>query len=48
MSAKKGWNIISKDYQASVRISLDDVHYGPMAPGEKNWDCLVKWKEETF
>ncbi len=40
MSAKKGWNIISKDYQASVRISLEDVHYGPMAPGEKELRLL--------
>jgi len=40
MTAKKGWNIISKDYQASVRISLDDVHYGPMAPGEKELRLL--------
>ena len=35
MSARKGWNIISKDYQSAVRISLDDVHYGPISPGEK-------------
>ena len=35
MSARKGWNIISKGYQSSVRISLDDVHYGPISPGEK-------------
>jgi SAM-dependent methyltransferase len=40
MSAKKGWNTISRDYQASVKISLDDVHYGPMAPGEKELRLL--------
>jgi len=40
MSAKRGWNIISKDYQSSVRISLDDVHYGPISPGEKELKLL--------
>jgi len=40
MSAMKEWNIISKDYQATVRISLDDVHYGPISPGEKELKLL--------
>lgn len=40
MSAKKGWNIISKAYQASVRISLNDVHYGPISPGETELKLL--------
>ncbi|PIX31476.1 class I SAM-dependent methyltransferase, partial [Candidatus Bathyarchaeota archaeon CG_4_8_14_3_um_filter_42_8] len=40
MSAKRGWNIISKDYQSSVRISLDDVHYGPISSGEKELKLL--------
>jgi SAM-dependent methyltransferase len=34
MSAKKGWNIISKEYQEKTQISLEDVHYGPISPGE--------------
>ncbi len=34
MSAKEGWNIISKGYQEKTRISLEDVHYGPISPGE--------------
>ncbi len=34
MSAKKGWNIISRGYQKKTRISLEDVHYGPISPGE--------------
>ncbi|MDH5447956.1 MAG: methyltransferase domain-containing protein [Candidatus Bathyarchaeota archaeon] len=40
MSAKKGWNIISKAYQSSVRISLVDVHYGPISPGETELKLL--------
>jgi len=40
MSAKKGWNTIAKDYQSSVRISLDDVHYGPISPGERELKLL--------
>ncbi|TET62656.1 class I SAM-dependent methyltransferase [Candidatus Bathyarchaeota archaeon] len=40
MSAKEGWNIISEAYQDSVRISLEDVHYGPISPGEKELKLL--------
>jgi ubiquinone/menaquinone biosynthesis C-methylase UbiE len=40
MSAKRGWNTIAKDYQSSVRISLDDIHYGPISPGEKELKLL--------
>ena len=47
MSVKKGWNIISKEYQNSVRISVDNVHYGPLAPGDKELKLLgeVKGRE---
>ena len=47
MSARKGWNIISKAYQADIRISLDDVHYGPISPGESELKLLgdVKGKD---
>lgn len=47
MSAKKGWNTISKLYQKTVRISLDDVHYGPISPGESELNLLgdVKGKD---
>ena len=31
---RRGWDTISALYQASTRISTDDVHYGPLAPGE--------------
>lgn len=39
-SSKTGWNIISKSYQARTRISLDDVHYGPISAGERELRLL--------
>jgi ubiquinone/menaquinone biosynthesis C-methylase UbiE len=39
-SAKKGWNLISRSYQKKTRISLDDVHYGPISAGESNLKLL--------
>lgn len=46
-SAKKGWNIISRSYQRKTRISLEDVHYGPISAGEKELGLLgsVKGKD---
>ncbi len=40
MSAKKGWEIISRSYQKSTKISLQDVHYGPISPGESELRLL--------
>jgi ubiquinone/menaquinone biosynthesis C-methylase UbiE len=37
---RRGWNAISAQYQASTRISIDDVHYGPLAPGERELRLL--------
>lgn len=34
MLAKKRWNLISKSYQEKTKISLEDVHYGPISLGE--------------
>lgn len=48
MSAKKGWNTISKAYQESVRISLEDVHYGPISPGEKELRLLGDVKGKSI
>jgi len=47
MSAKKGWNIISRDYQKKTLISLEDVHYGPISSGELELKLLgnVKGKD---
>lgn len=30
------WDILSDYYQSTTIISLEDVHYGPYSPGEKN------------
>ncbi len=40
MLAKKGWNIISRSYQEKTRISTEDVHYGPISPGESELKLL--------
>ncbi len=40
MSARKGWNIISRSYQRKTRISLEDVHYGPLSEGESELHLL--------
>lgn len=40
MLAKKGWNIISEGYQKKTKISLEDVHYGPISPGESELKLL--------
>lgn len=47
MTAKDGWNIISQFYQAKTTISLEDVHYGPISPGESELKLLgnVKGKK---
>jgi len=46
MSARKGWNIVSKGYQEKTRISLEDVHYGPTSPGELELKLLGNVKEK--
>lgn len=37
---RKSWDLISPQYQAHTRISTDDVHYGPLAPGERELGLL--------
>jgi SAM-dependent methyltransferase len=37
---RRGWEAISADYQKHTRISTDDVHYGPLAPGERELGLL--------
>lgn len=39
-SNRQSWDIISASYQAHTRISTDDVHYGPLAPGERRLGLL--------
>lgn len=47
MSAKQGWNTIARGYQEKTQISLEDVHYGPISPGEIEFKLLgeVKGKD---
>jgi len=47
MLAKKGWNVISQSYREKTRISLEDVHYGPISSGESELKLLgdVKGKD---
>ncbi|MHA2246196.1 MAG: class I SAM-dependent methyltransferase [Candidatus Hodarchaeales archaeon] len=44
---QESWNTISRSYQGEKRISLDNVHYGPVAPGERELVLLgdVKGKK---
>ena len=37
---RRSWDTISAPYQANTRISTDDVHYGPLAPGERELGLL--------
>ena len=37
---RRSWNTVSASYQAERRISTDDVHYGPLAPGERELRLL--------
>ena len=32
---QKGWDEMANSYQSQTRISVDDVHYGPLSPGER-------------
>ncbi|UCE13205.1 MAG: class I SAM-dependent methyltransferase [Candidatus Heimdallarchaeota archaeon] len=34
------WNRLSEYYQSSTYISLDDIHYGPYSPGEKELNII--------
>jgi hypothetical protein len=47
MSVERGWNTISSAYQRKTDISLKDVHYGPISPGEVDLKLLgnVKGKD---
>ncbi len=37
---RRGWNAVAASYQAERRISLSDVHYGPLAAGERELGLL--------
>ncbi|MFX0062055.1 MAG: class I SAM-dependent methyltransferase [Candidatus Hermodarchaeota archaeon] len=38
---QESWNHLSSYYQVINKISLEDVHYGPFAPGEKEL-CIIE------
>ena len=46
MLAKKGWNTIAQSYQRKTKISLEDVHYGPISPGESELRLLGDVREK--
>ena len=48
MSAKEGWDIISRSYQQKTRISLEDVHYGPISAGERELKLLGNVKNKDI
>lgn len=37
---RQSWNTISANYQEHTQISTNDVHYGPLAPGEHELGLL--------
>jgi ubiquinone/menaquinone biosynthesis C-methylase UbiE len=37
---QSGWDAMSESYQADSRISLDDVHYAPLGPGERDLQII--------
>jgi len=37
---RRSWDTISASYHAKTLIATDDVHYGPVAPGEREL-CLL-------
>jgi|TARA_B100002003_G_scaffold222973_1_gene227135 SAM-dependent methyltransferase len=39
-STGAGWDMMSEWYQRSSEIALDDVHYAPYAPGERELNLL--------
>ncbi len=43
-----GWDAISESYQRDHLISLDDVHYGPLCPGEKELQLLGDVESKTM
>lgn len=48
MSAKNGWDIISQAYQLKTKISLEDVHYGPLSAGENELKLLGNVKDKDI
>ena len=43
-SNQAGWDGMADSYQATTAISVDDVHYGPLSPGERELGLLGEVK----
>ena len=43
-----GWDEMSIDYQVETHISLNDVHYAPLCPGERELQILKKVSRKTI
>ncbi|MBM3934542.1 MAG: class I SAM-dependent methyltransferase [SAR202 cluster bacterium] len=39
-AVQTGWDHMSGPYQSRARISLEDIHYGPLIPGEREYRLL--------
>ncbi len=46
-SIQAGWDEMSIDYQVETHISLNDVHYAPLCPGERELQILGEIAEKT-
>ena len=40
LDCQKYWDETSEEYQEITRISIDDFHYGPLLPGDKEVKAL--------
>ena len=45
---QRGWDEMSGTYQSETRISLDDVHYGPISPGERELQLIGETAGKSF
>ncbi len=43
-NVKKSWNIIAEHYNRKYEISCDNIHYGPLCPGEAKLSLLGDMK----
>ena len=39
-----GWEQIAKAYQARYKISTDDIHFGPMCPGNSELGIISHFR----
>lgn len=46
-SIRAGWDAVSDSYQSETRLSLEDVHYAPFSPGERELGLLGDVRGES-